>query len=166
MSPFNFRRATKTCTQKYVASPSEVFPLLCPVREYEWIHGWKCEVIYSESGFVEEGCIFKTSFPGQEGAIWVTTKHDAANKEVQFIRVVPEVLVVEMRIALEDSHDGGTSACFTYIFTALSEKGNTYIENNAEMEFNHSMVLLEKSMNHFLATGQMLKGSGLFVSQK
>ncbi|MHB8918732.1 MAG: hypothetical protein ACYC4H_11965 [Desulfocucumaceae bacterium] len=166
MSPFIFRRASKTCTQKYLAPPAEVFPLLCPVREYEWIHGWKCEVIYSESGFVEEGCIFKTSFPGQEGAIWVTTKHDAENNEVQFIRVVPGVLVVEMKIALEDSRDGGTSACFSYIYTALSDKGNEYVANNIEAEFNHTMIIIEKSMNHFLATGQMLKGIGLFVSQK
>ena len=36
----------------------EVFPLLCPKREEEWIPGWECETIWSKSGYNEEGAIF------------------------------------------------------------------------------------------------------------
>ena len=33
-------RATRTYTQHLVAEPAVVFPLLCPVREADWIDGW------------------------------------------------------------------------------------------------------------------------------
>jgi hypothetical protein len=29
------------------APPADVFPLLCPVREYEWIEPWSCDMIFS-----------------------------------------------------------------------------------------------------------------------
>jgi hypothetical protein len=44
------------------ADPQKVFPLLCPVREYEWIEPWQCRVRYSESGVAENNCIFETDF--------------------------------------------------------------------------------------------------------
>ena len=34
------KRVTRTYTQQLVAEPSAVFPLLCPVREADWIDGW------------------------------------------------------------------------------------------------------------------------------
>src|SRR6266540_2991762 len=42
-----------------------VFPLLCPVREYEWFNGWKCTMVYSESGVAENNNVFytNTGFP-------------------------------------------------------------------------------------------------------
>ena len=44
-------------------TPDDIFPLLCPVREYEWLETWQCEMIYTKSGFTELDCIFKTSLP-------------------------------------------------------------------------------------------------------
>jgi hypothetical protein len=42
------------------ATPERVFPLLCPVREYEWLDSWHCRMVYSESGVAEDNCIFET----------------------------------------------------------------------------------------------------------
>jgi hypothetical protein len=33
-------RAVHTYVQRLVAGPERVFPLLCPVREADWIEGW------------------------------------------------------------------------------------------------------------------------------
>jgi hypothetical protein len=33
-------RVTRSYKQRLVASVSKVFPLLCPVREADWIDGW------------------------------------------------------------------------------------------------------------------------------
>ena len=45
--------------QQYINAPvQEVFPLACPVMEYKWIPGWKCELIHCPNGHVELGCIF------------------------------------------------------------------------------------------------------------
>jgi len=45
----------------------QVFRLACPVKEDDWLPGWrdKREIVYSESGVAELGCVLpdKTSFP-------------------------------------------------------------------------------------------------------
>jgi hypothetical protein len=45
----NRKRTLKKHTIVLEANPNAVFPLLCPVREYEWIESWKCDLIYSDS---------------------------------------------------------------------------------------------------------------------
>jgi len=51
--------------QQFQAPPGKVFPLLCPLREYEWIEGWQCEMLHSDSGIAEKNCVFRTRFPGE-----------------------------------------------------------------------------------------------------
>ena len=46
------------------AAPARVFPLLCPVREAEWLPGWHAEVLHSASGLAELGCVFRTRDEG------------------------------------------------------------------------------------------------------
>jgi hypothetical protein len=47
---FEARRVSCEYTQTNDASPEIVFPLLCPVREAEWVPDWKYRMIYSQSG--------------------------------------------------------------------------------------------------------------------
>jgi hypothetical protein len=58
------------------AEGTAVFPLLCPVREYDWIDVWSCDVIYSESGIAELGCVFLTDLPGRGTETWVVTRFE------------------------------------------------------------------------------------------
>jgi hypothetical protein len=51
---------TRTFTQQLVAKPSKVFPLLCPVREADWIDNWDPLVVFSESGAAEPDWVFLT----------------------------------------------------------------------------------------------------------
>lgn len=60
MTDFEARRVTYEFTPTNDAPPDRVFPLLCPVREAEWVPDWKYQLIYSQSGFAEEGCVFTT----------------------------------------------------------------------------------------------------------
>lgn len=157
MMSFIAKRVVKRSVKKYSSPPSKIFPLLCPVREYEWLDGWECEMVYSESGFAEEDCIFKTKFPGEEEeTIWVMTKRDPENHEVHIMQVTPGSRVLKMQIRLEDDLAGGTNAHFTSTYTALREQGNTFIDSHAEEEFKQAMVRMEKSMNYFLETGEKL----------
>jgi len=57
-------RVTFTATQSCSAPPEKVFPLLCPIREYEYIPAWECDVVYLGSGFAENGGVFTTKLPG------------------------------------------------------------------------------------------------------
>jgi len=66
MNSFKARRVAHEYTQTNPASPEKVFPLLCPVREADWIPGWRYTLIYSDSGVAELGCIFTTQDPAVE----------------------------------------------------------------------------------------------------
>jgi hypothetical protein len=84
-----------------VAAPAErLFPLLCPVREYEWIEGWTCRLVHTSSGLVEPGCVFVTDRPGGS-TTWVTVEHDPVARRVAFVRVTPERRAVHMALRVE-----------------------------------------------------------------
>ena len=153
---FIAKRVTRSYQQKINASPSTVFSLLCPVREAEWLCGWEYELIYSKSGVAEEGCVFTSRQKGEKDAIWLITKRDVDNKEIEFARITPESRVAKLNISVEDAGDGTSRVNITYVFTALNESGNMFIEALTEAKFNENMKFWENSMNHFIKTGQQL----------
>jgi hypothetical protein len=46
MTVFKSIRVVKSYTMNLCAAPADVFPLLCPVREYEWIEPWCCDMVF------------------------------------------------------------------------------------------------------------------------
>jgi hypothetical protein len=60
---FKAERVVKKYTMNLSAEPAVVFPLLCPVREYEWIEPWSCDMVFSASGVAENNAVFMTDFP-------------------------------------------------------------------------------------------------------
>jgi hypothetical protein len=118
MPPFKAKRITRTYTQKILAPPEVVFPLLCPVRGADWLDGWDYELIYSESGYAEEGCVFKSRHAGEPETLWLITKHDKEHHQIEFARITPDLKLGEVSIQLKDSWDGTTRAGITYTFTA------------------------------------------------
>lgn len=146
-----------TYKQINIAPPGKVFPLLCPVREKDWIEGWDYKMIYSKSGLIEKGCVFTTPHHGKEHTIWYVTEHDEENYIVEFVRVTPNEEVVKINIFLKDNGNGTTTSNITYQYTALNEKKNTWINDKSDGEFNNSMIWWEKSINYFLEKGEKLK---------
>ena len=73
---------------EFEADAGEVFPLLCPVRENDWIAGWEsvCRVLHSDSGFAEEGCVFSTLIPGEGRAVWLCSDYDRAACRIEYIK--------------------------------------------------------------------------------
>lgn len=67
MTSIRSPRITRHYTQRIEAPPARVFPLLCPVREADWLEGWGeiVEMVHSDSGLAEDGCVFLTRPPGQ-----------------------------------------------------------------------------------------------------
>ena len=155
---FKAKRVTKSYQQTINAPPSAVFPLLCPVREADWLYGWDCEVVYSESGFAEEGGVFisNSSNEGEAGTIWLITKRDEEQKEIEFARITPNSRAARLVISVEETEEIKSLVNISYTFTALNEKGNRFIEDFTEEKFSESMKFWEDSMNHYLKTGEQL----------
>lgn len=148
----------KTFTYKQIndGTPTEVFPLLCPVREKDWLDSWEYNMIYSKSGLVEKDCVFSTHHHGEFETIWYVSQYDPSNFTIEFIRVTPNESVVKINISLSATGDNKTEATVSYQYTGLNEEQNNYIENGLEDQIRENMKWWEKSINHYLKSGEKL----------
>lgn len=150
-------RKTFTFTQTNTGNIKEVFPLLCPVLEREWIDGWDCKMMYSESGLIEEDCVFTTTHHGNQETVWHVTHYNKENYTLEFLRVTPDENTVRIKIHLEELEHSKTKVHICYMYTLL-KKNNAAIEFKAiEQSFFDSMHWWEKAINYYLKTGLKLK---------
>jgi hypothetical protein len=151
-------RVTRTYVQKLQASPEEVFPLLCPVRETEWVDGWDPLVVYSRCGLAEPDSVFLTGNE-EPDSVWVITNRDSDNFEMEIIKVTPWTTVAKITISLRQSEQSGTDATVTYTYTALSEAGKDFINNYTESFYAEFMRYWETRINDYLSSKEALESS-------
>lgn len=147
-------RVTRRYTQQLNAPPDQVFPLLCPVRESEWVNGWHPRLVATESGLAELDCVFVTPSGPQE-AIWVITRYEPATRLIEIVKVIPGIVVGKIVIQLAVA-PGGSTAEISYGFTALGPDGDRVVNEFTQDHFDEFMLTWETELNHFLATGERL----------
>ncbi len=147
-------RVTRTFTQRLVAEPSKVFPLLCPVREADWLEGWDPLVLFSRSGVAEPDCVFLTE-AGSGSAVWYITRHEP-NNFVEMIKIIPTVTACKLSIQLRQVK-GGSEATITYAHTSLGPGGDTFVASFTEEYYRQFMLDWEARINHYLTHGTILK---------
>lgn len=157
---FEGTRVTHEYTQTNLATPEKVFPLLCPVREAEWVPGWQYRLIYSQSGVAELGCVFTT--PNEYGSetVWVVTEYDPAAFRIAFAWVWPGLVVAQIHIGLRRKSPDTTEAKIRYTYTGLSAEGNREVARFDGGWFRHKMQSWEKAITHFLTTGKLIDAKG------
>jgi len=133
------------------ATIPEVFPLLCPKKEEEWIPGWECETIWSKSGYNEEAAIFRTTKPYGTELYWVTLRYDLNSKIVDFLITAPYLFMLRYRITLKEGKKRSVVIIFSQVFTSISEQGNVFIKRYKKDNFNEKMNNLEDLMNRYLS---------------
>ncbi len=161
MTAFKSTRIVHEFTQTNPAMPEKVFPLLCPVREADWLPGWQYQLIYSESGYAELGCVFTTPNPPgsavQERAAaettWIVIDYDPATFRIAFVWIDPGHIITELRIQLTAEDGQTTRTHIRYRYTALSPDGNRELEHYTQSWFESKMKNWETTMNHYLRTG-------------
>lgn len=151
-------RKTLSFKMKLEAEPEKIFPLLCPVREYDWIESWKCEMVYADSGFAELDGIFKTgsAASGLEDT-WLICRHESPVR-IEFVRW-NAIRAIHYTISLK-AVAGGTESEWKQVLTGLTEEGNEFVRSLDGREFETMCRTEEKMLNHYLATGKMLKADG------
>lgn len=171
MNSFKACRVTHEYTQTNSAVPEKVFPLLCPVREADWIPGWRYELIYSDSGVAELGCIFTTQDPAVESEkysssaardaglpvnTWICTEYDPAAFRIAYVWIKPGFVAAELWIQLTAARNGATSSRIRFRYTGLSVEGNRIVESFDRRWFDAKMRGWETAINHYLTTGEMI----------
>jgi hypothetical protein len=172
MNSFTSRRVAHEYTQTNPASPEKVFPLLCPVREADWIPGWRHKLIYSDSGVAELGCIFTTEDPVVESetyssrsnardgnspeTTWICTDYDPEAFRIAYIWIKPGRVATELWIQLAAAGQDQTHSRIKFRYTGLSLEGNRQVESYDRSWFEAKMRGWETAINHYLTTGQMI----------
>ena len=154
-------RARFSCAQAIAAPPAEVFPLLCPVRERDWVPGWRIDWVISASGLAEPDCVFQT--PGEGGeppALWIITEHDPEARRVAMVKTVPDHTVTRLTIRVLPAGDDGSRLEITYRYTALSAAGEAFVWRLDEPWWREFTKGWETAMNHYLATGEKIEPDG------
>ena len=150
------KRVERSYRQTIEADADAVFPLLCPVRETEWLDGWDYRMVYSASGFAERGAVFSTSSPGEEDTVWIVTRHDAAERRVDFARFTPGCKTCLLSIAVTPVAASRCHVDITYAYTSIAPVGDAFLTEWTEEAFLRLMIFWERSMNHFLTVGGRL----------
>jgi hypothetical protein len=141
-------RLHRSFVQRIEAAPEQVFPLLCPVREHEWLPGWDSRMICSQSGVAERGAVFETV--NMNGTtVWVISDHVPCRR-VEFVRWQPDGLLVQIEITLGRHLQGDTAVCIAYTHTAVNDHGRAALKLLTEADWLRTMEFWEESMNAWL----------------
>jgi hypothetical protein len=142
-------RIVRSFVQHIFATPEEVFPLLCPEREKEWLPGWDARMLHSKSGAAEPGAVFETKHE-LGSTVWIITEH-LPPKRVSFARWQPDGIVVHIEITLGRRRDDSTAVCVCYTYTTTNDVGSSALAAMSEQQWLHTMAFWEGSMNQWLA---------------
>lgn len=157
-------RKRHSCNQVWKGTRDEVFPLLCPVKEKDWTPGWDPKLVVSNSGAIEQECLFVEADTPND-AIWVVSKHDPVNFEVAMYRIVPEVIVGRLAITLDSEEGKSTNASVSYEQTALGKDGEKIVNEFTAESFTEFMDEFTLAINHYLTTGKMIDGNELMKQE-
>jgi len=151
------KRLVLSDQHRFKHSCEEVFGLACPVREDDWIPGWRnqSEIIYTESGFAELSCAFKTkSLPHLLGrpATWVNNIYEPFQK-IQY-SAVNEDVVYQIQWDLMPV-DGGCELLITRTWTALTPEAEEFLAK-LQTDAARKPPDLFRLIDHYLTTGKMM----------
>jgi hypothetical protein len=150
MVKFKSERLEKEIDIIFNAPCKVIFPLLCVRRELEWIPGWKYKEIFSKTGFMEKGFVYKV--PGELDADFINyvSRYDKENFTLEIIKFSLS-LIITIEISLSESGNNKTKAQIKYEITSLDEKGGNKLNEIKDNFVIMQPAKLEKFMNDFLA---------------
>ena len=126
----------------------EVYPLLCPEREHDYLPGWNAFIVWSESGLAEEGAVFKT---GSE--TWIITNYDYL-ENITFTRYNPDVVTtLSIDVREESGHVFGD---FTQISIATTPEGVAKVELVTQDSVDDMVDAMERAMQYYITNGEMI----------
>lgn len=149
-------RVTRRYTQHLIGKPAAVFPLLCPVREADWLEGWDPLLVVSSSGVAEVDCVFTTAAKPDD-AIWYITRHEPASGFVEMLKITPDITACKLAIQLR-AVGQGCEADITYSHTSLGPSGDVFVATFTEEFYAQFMKDWEARVNYYLRHGTALMG--------
>ena len=140
---------------KIHATKEEVFPLLCLVREGEWLPDFSSETVFSESGITELDSIFVTGHKTSYERFWIIPIYKK-NNFIEMVYFQPETKIVIIKLTLQESSTSKTSLQVEYIYTSISDKGNAALQEFTEEDFIKQINQWQVSLNYLFEKGSRI----------
>jgi hypothetical protein len=132
------------------AGPEEVFPLLCPVLEYDWIPDWRCEMIYSASGVAEREAMFTTRMLPFGKELWTCVLYEPPRR-IEYLFTHGAKLAVKLELELAEE-GGGTALDWTMRFTTAGKLWSRLLNAQyGERSFAGMMATRERQLAEYFA---------------
>ncbi len=150
-------RIVKEIDVELEAPAKVVFPLLCPVKEVDWIDGWEdvCTIVYTASGIAEEACVFETDIPLEGKSLWICSRYDAENTQIEYIKHLFGKAVIKWRMSVCDLPGGRSVIRSRYIATSLTPEGRAYVQKLDEKGVRELLEGLQGRVNYYVTNGKM-----------
>lgn len=140
------------------ASKVQIFPLLCLVREGEWLPGFSSKTVYSASGISELDGVFVTDHTTSEERFWVVPVYEK-NKFIELIYFTPGINIVIIKLLLEDESENRTKLHVEYIYTSISDSGNRELGTKTEENFKNQINQWRVALNYLFEKGKRIPES-------
>ncbi len=148
---FIAKRIVRTHAIELDGPPETVFPLFTPLGEKKWVEGWEPRMLYPPSGEAVEGAVFTTQHPGEADTIWNILSYAPEIFRVKYARVTPASRFGIVEVRCEKAERDRSRVQVSYIFTALSEQGNKFIEDYSDAFYRDYIDSWGVALNRFLA---------------
>ena len=108
------------------------WPLFGADRERVWAPDWQPHFVWPEKACDQEGMVFTVRL-GNQNAVWVNTAFDAAARRIQYVYVIPDVVVTVITLKLSPQ---GASTIIDVVYerTALSHTANAKVAEMASRD--------------------------------
>jgi hypothetical protein len=139
------------------APAASVFPLLCPLREHEWIPTWKADILYSQSGHAELDCTFTTDSPAEGRRTWICTRYEP-DSAISYVSHSEAGYIMCLDITLKAVGEDSTELTWARRFVATTTAGQDWMNSLDRVAAANATKKLASLLDHFLTTGTMLRG--------
>jgi hypothetical protein len=139
-------------------SKEQVFPLLCPIREYDWIDDWSCILIHSNSGYAEPNCVFTTMdsdtrLGAVQEEVWIVSRYEPPSR-IEFVKFAAEYYIVKYEIVLTQLNNDKVEAHWVQHLIGLTEAGNRAVNERKQEDYAAGIEAMEAKLNHYLLYGK------------
>lgn len=156
MSAFIAQHITRSHTIHLPTTPRNVFPLFSPLGEKHWAHGWNPEMLYPSSGVAQVGAVFTTQHANRPTQIWTIIAYASEQTQISYLNVLPDSHVSRIEVSCEAEGMQATLTRITYLLTALTPQGNTYLDGFTKEYYKDYISSWETAITYYLLHGHTL----------
>ncbi|MFC2133158.1 hypothetical protein ACFLTH_00955 [Bacteroidota bacterium] len=133
----------------------KVFPLQSPEGEKLWVPGWDYENLMGHTN-LHEDYIFTTQTHDHAAAdaLWIVKTFDPDNYHVQYYKIEPGEKIGIVTVHCETVNGDRTKVTITYKYLGLSEKGNEFIRNFSEDEYELFILEWKRLLEEYFEKNQ------------